>query len=86
MAHRQHSVRYYDAKRITVRTMICEGDKVVHYADRVINMTYDEFKSCYEKWNNGEMIQNAFPTLSAEDREHLLSGKSLDSFFNTAEA
>lgn len=28
----------------------------------------------YEKWQNGELIQNAMPNLSATEREQLISG------------
>jgi hypothetical protein len=28
----------------------------------------------FEKWQNGELIQNAMPTLSAAEREQLISG------------
>ena len=30
--------------------------------------------SAYEKWQNGELIQNAMPNLSATEREQLISG------------
>ena len=30
--------------------------------------------SGYTAWQNGELIQNAMPTLSADDRERLITG------------
>ena len=32
------------------------------------------FMLCLAAWNSGEMIQDAFPTLNAEDREFLITG------------
>ena len=32
----------------------------------------------YMAWQNGELIQNAMPTLSADERECLISGLCLD--------
>ena len=31
-----------------------------------------------EKWANGEIIQNVFPNLSADDREFLISGSTAE--------
>lgn len=31
-----------------------------------------------QKWENGELIQNAFPNLSADEREFLLTGITPD--------
>lgn len=30
----------------------------------------------YDDWQNGTLVQNAFPKLSADDREFLISGTS----------
>lgn len=32
----------------------------------------------YEKWQGGAFVQNAFPTLTAEEREVLVSGSHAD--------
>ena len=37
-------------------------------------MTGSEFMLCLADWNSGKMIQDAFPTLSADEREFLLTG------------
>ena len=37
-------------------------------------MTGSNFMLCLSQWNAGEMVQDAFPTLNAEDREFLLTG------------
>ena len=37
-------------------------------------MTSSEFMMCLTAWNSGKMIQDAFPTLNAEDREFLITG------------
>jgi hypothetical protein len=39
-----------------------------------IKLSYDEFEKGYDKWKGGELIQNAFPTLSAVEREFLMTG------------
>lgn len=39
-----------------------------------INMTYDDFIASYQSWADGALIQDAFPTLSADEREFLLTG------------
>jgi hypothetical protein len=39
-----------------------------------IKLSYDEFEEGYEKWKGGELIQNAFPTLSSVEREFLMTG------------
>lgn len=37
-------------------------------------MTASTFLLCLSQWNAGEMVQDAFPMLNAEDREFLLTG------------
>lgn len=39
-----------------------------------IPISEEEFYICYEKFQNGEMIQNAFPMLNADQREFILTG------------
>lgn len=38
------------------------------------NMTEQEFKTCFTRWINGELIQNAFPMLNAAEREFVMNG------------
>lgn len=38
------------------------------------NMTASTFMLCISRWNSGKMIQDAFPTLNADEREFLLTG------------
>jgi len=32
------------------------------------------FDACFAKWEDGELIQNAFPMLNADEREFLMTG------------
>jgi hypothetical protein len=41
---------------------------------REIPMSIDAYTQGFYAWKHGELIQNAFPTLSAADREFILSG------------
>ena len=52
------------------------------YKDRIMNITYDEFAACMKKWNDGAMIQDAFPMLTPDEREHLLTAGKFDDIFN----
>lgn len=36
--------------------------------------TFDVPATGYMAWRNGALIQNAFPTLTAEEREYMLTG------------
>lgn len=38
------------------------------------NMTEQEFEESYSKWKDGMLIQQAFPTLSREEREFIKTG------------
>jgi hypothetical protein len=40
----------------------------------VLGMEQKEFRARLIRWNNGELIQNAFDNLSADEREFLMSG------------
>jgi hypothetical protein len=33
-----------------------------------------EFNRCFQKWLDGELIQNAFPMLNADQREFIMTG------------
>ena len=38
------------------------------------NITPEEFRACFARWMNGELIQKAFPMLSPEEREFIMNG------------
>lgn len=42
--------------------------------EMTINIPYGIFLTQWENYANGDLIQNAFPTLSAEEREFIISG------------
>jgi hypothetical protein len=39
-----------------------------------IPMTTEEFETALSAWKNGALIQNAFPTLNADQREFVKTG------------
>ena len=39
-----------------------------------VNVPYNAFKKCADKWNHGAMIQEAFPMLNATEREFMITG------------
>lgn len=39
-----------------------------------LNISYDSFMAALECWRDGELIQNAFPMLSADEREFIMTG------------
>lgn len=83
MLERQHAVGFVSPTQICVRAIIT--DKTTNdswYADRVFTMTYDEFKAAYKKWNSGVLIQDAFPTLTPDEREHMLSAGKFNQEFS----
>ncbi len=43
-------------------------------SNRVIPMNYVEFQAAHARWKAGALIQDAFPTLSADDREFIMTG------------
>lgn len=43
-----------------------------------IPMTPDEFKECYKKWQDGSLIQDAFPMLDFGEREFIKTGITPD--------
>lgn len=65
-----YSVGPYSTK-VLVKTHPMFGDETREY---LINMEEQEFLDAYRDWANGMLIQNAFPNLSANEREFLLSG------------
>lgn len=44
------------------------------HAESFITVRYED----YLRWNDGELVQNAFPYLSAEEREALITGLCID--------
>lgn len=42
----------------------------------MLPMTQAEFDAAMVKWNNGALIQHAFPNLTAAEREFLLTGST----------
>lgn len=67
-----------DARKMTnescVITAICDMDgEISHMA---IPMSTAEFEDAHEAWQCGKMIQDAFPMLSAEQREFIMTGIS----------
>lgn len=40
----------------------------------LIPMKQSEFKKAWNDWNNGMLIQDAFPNLSADEREFIMTG------------
>lgn len=51
------------------------------------DMSYFEFRLAFGEWQAGEMIQNAFPNLNADEREFIKTGMTpelWDSLFGNA--
>ena len=40
----------------------------------VLPLTEEEFIECYTKWQNGKLVNDAFPMLSPLEREFILLG------------
>lgn len=40
-------------------------------------LTHEKFMECFDAWQNGAMVQDAFPMFSAEQREFLITGMSI---------
>jgi len=39
-----------------------------------IPMTHEQFNMCYDKWRSGALIQSAFPALTADQRDFIMTG------------
>jgi len=39
-------------------------------------LTNEEFEEAFAKWQDGMLIQDAFPTLSADQREFIMTGST----------
>jgi hypothetical protein len=52
----------------------------------VIPMSFDKFTAAYNKWQEGELIQNAFKGLNADEREFIKTGISPKDWNDTFDA
>lgn len=46
-----------------------------------LNMKPSAYLACYELWQKGAKIQDAFPMLSADEREFILTGISAEEWY-----
>lgn len=46
------------------------------------DMTEEEFRACFTRWRNGELIQKAFPMLSPAEREFIMTGITPEEWSN----
>ena len=46
------------------------------------NMSVTEFDNCFDLWEKGTLIQNAFPMLNADEREFIMTGMTPDDWSN----
>jgi len=44
------------------------------------------FDDCFVKWQNGAMIQHAFPMLNADEREFLMTGMTISDWKETTKS
>jgi hypothetical protein len=52
--------------------------------EMLIGINFNDFVKAFDAWDSGELIQNAFPTLSADEREFIKTGilpKEWDAMF-----
>lgn len=42
----------------------------------LIGIDFNDFVKAFQSWDSGELIQNAFPTLSPDEREFIKTGIS----------
>lgn len=56
-------------------TVVFRDDFVDEIKEMKINLSFNDFVEQYNNWmDNGIVIQKAFPTLSADEREFLMTG------------
>lgn len=48
--------------------------------DIEVDMNINDFADAYDRWMDGEYLQDAFPNLSADIREFFLTGVDADAF------
>jgi len=53
-----------------------EATSIFGFAIMELPLSLNEFKQGMAKWDAGEYVQNAFPTLNATQREFLMTGLS----------
>ncbi len=44
------------------------------WSNMEFDMSEEEFSERYARWKKGELIQNAFPMLNADQREFIMTG------------
>jgi hypothetical protein len=77
------SIRYFTAGNINVTASFQnDGGVTVTNISRLtgemnhveMDMGFSEFRNAFNAWEGGELIQDAFSNLSADDREFIVSG------------
>ncbi len=43
-----------------------------------IDMSEERYADAYARWKAGELVQNAFPNLTADEREFLMTGSTAE--------
>jgi len=71
------------SKKSALVTTLKRGTKEID-----VFLPFADFELAYNNWKNGMLIQNAFPTLTVNQREFILTGMSPDEWedmFRTSE-
>lgn len=61
----------------TKKTVTIQAVGMFGSNDMVLPLTHEKFMECYDKWQSGAMVQEAFPTLNTQQREFLITGMSI---------
>lgn len=61
----------------TAHTVTIRASGMFGTNDMVLPMSCEEFSAAVVKWISGELVQNAFPKFSVEQREFLITGMSI---------
>ena len=65
-------------------TVVVENRSTI--TGKINTMTFDmsiiEYNNCFALWEDGALIQNAFPMLNADEREFLMTGMTPDDWNN----
>lgn len=61
---------------LTLTTVTVEATSPMGTATMTLPMNLKQFKAAMAKWDNGAMVQEAFPTFNATQREFLMTGMS----------
>lgn len=60
---------------LTDGTLVCNISSLSgKLTEMLIGISISEFVTAFRAWDAGELIQNAFPTLSADEREFVKTG------------